>query len=324
MERNSVDLRSDGTGPYNDQSNPQLNNRDTMATVRDPDRPQIHHPSDLEGAIRLVENTLIRQKQDRVALCAHIASTQTTNSTVASTSTITTIATLSVLNAAQTMPGEIPKSAAVGPASSPRAHPNHAMQRRPIRHREFRSSHMLLQFRGQARRDESQLPLGPIILGISTPMDFFLKSTDFQLEGTVRALDVKAPTGGYTTFAFSLSFNTPEAALAFWNRANNGNVLLIGGNVVRVAADRVGVRRLDTIETRVLIIDGPSYLVNWPYLKAQFDDACYYNLDRWFMSQSPTPGMVRMEVRFARVVGQAQSCKQKCDWNPAHRNVLYT
>ncbi|KUJ16781.1 uncharacterized protein LY89DRAFT_64000 [Mollisia scopiformis] len=207
---------------------------------------------------------------------------------------------------------------------------------------------MLQQLQGRAQRDDSQLATGTNYQGNIYTESFLsqvgglpdeenaslyitnLSSGDYKAffdliyEGAVYSLHFVPPSDGYATWAADLTFMSPQAAGAFFNRANNGQILYHLGKRLRVMRNRVGRRAQNIPETRVLLIDVPAWLVTWPNMKAHFDAACVYGLDRWSLGASPDPSLVRMEVRFARVNGQAQSCKQKLDWYPAHQGVLFT
>lgn len=211
--------------------------------------------------------------------------------------------------------------------------------------RVFQTSRMLQNLRGQPRDDgrralginylgdingntyRNQVPHLPLgqncsIWGMNLPACTYAELFDFIREGSVRALDIKPVTLAHDTHAFTLEFKNPESAVALLARAHEMGGLVFKGHLLDLRLNKHGVLRCNTEETRVLIIDGPACLVNQKYLKDLFDEACVYNVDRWLVRESPGPGLCRMEVRFARVVGQSESCQRMLDWEPAHKGLL--
>lgn len=213
--------------------------------------------------------------------------------------------------------------------------------------RVYRSSNMLMQNRGLAQRNQSRLATGTnyrgdiysssflsCVPGLPDHLNCVLwiqgipsgaYNTFFDIieEGPVWALTFNPPDERHDTWAARLVFLTTEAARAFWLRGNCGRQLWYRGNRLKVDYNRIGCRRRETSETRVLHIDGPAHLLTWTYMKTLFDDACEYNLDRWSIIESPNPELVRMEVRFGRVDGQAQSCTDASTFRRDLRGILF-
>ncbi|KAF8859061.1 hypothetical protein BDZ45DRAFT_783603 [Acephala macrosclerotiorum] len=133
---------------------------------------------------------------------------------------------------------------------------------------------------------------------------------DLIREGWVWSLYIKPPIDGHPLYAATLVFMSPDAAQAFRFRANG---LFYAGSQLSIEVNRDGVRRRTTAESRVLLIDGPPHIVTWQNIEAEFKVACVYNLDRWLFTQSSNLALIRMEVRFSCIDGQAQICKQKLD-----------
>ncbi|PVH69598.1 hypothetical protein DL98DRAFT_598515 [Cadophora sp. DSE1049] len=100
------------------------------------------------------------------------------------------------------------------------------------------------------------------------------------------------------------------------HEAMQGHGLQIGGNWLDVRYNKHGMWAHSGTETRVLQIEGSLGLMTWAFWYPYFKTACVFQLDRCFYIPCPHVGRVHMEFRFARVDGQAQSCRQKIERDP--------
>lgn len=123
--------------------------------------------------------------------------------------------------------------------------------------------------------------------------------------------DIKAPEAHITTSAARLCFFEPASAKKLYDQAKEPRVLYLGGHRLKVMYNRSGNRARAGYETRVLRIEGPTDKMNWEFWSSFFADGIVYDLDRWSYVPCETEGKAAMEVRFARVDGQAQTGIQK-------------
>ncbi|KAE8447764.1 hypothetical protein EG329_010158 [Mollisiaceae sp. DMI_Dod_QoI] len=140
--------------------------------------------------------------------------------------------------------------------------------------------------------------------------------------GAVWSLHLNPITEIHYTMAATLVFMKPESAAAVMNRYQQYGIK-IGTNVLRLRYNRFGSRRRNTSETRVLQIEGPVEKMTWMFWREYFNAACVYQMDRWLYIPCNSPGRLRMEFRFSRIDGQAQTCRQSLERDRNMRDVLW-
>lgn len=129
--------------------------------------------------------------------------------------------------------------------------------------------------------------------------------------GRVWALDIKPPQGNFPTSAARLTFYKQSSAQKLYKDAMHPNALCLQDQKVKVLFNRSGNRERDGYETRVIQIQGPAEMMSWEFWSDYFEDGIVYDLDRWSDLPCKVEGRAEMEIRFARVDGQAQTCIQK-------------
>ena len=127
--------------------------------------------------------------------------------------------------------------------------------------------------------------------------------------GSVWSLDLKPVTEEHNTVAATLTFLTPYAAALFLSHCRFHG-LQLDGHWISASYNKFGIPEITTLETRVLVVQGPPHLMTPGQWESQFKKACRFQIDRWSYLPCPVPGKIRMEFRFVRVDGQAQSCRQ--------------
>ncbi|KAF8859060.1 hypothetical protein BDZ45DRAFT_621443 [Acephala macrosclerotiorum] len=127
--------------------------------------------------------------------------------------------------------------------------------------------------------------------------------------GVVWSLHINPPTDTHPTAAAKIVFMSPHADARIMAQYRIRG-LQVGGSWVRLKYNKHGMPNRSTSETRVLRIEGPQELMSLGWWEAQFCEACKYQIDRWGFLPCVIAGRARMEFRFARVDGQAQSCRQ--------------
>lgn len=127
--------------------------------------------------------------------------------------------------------------------------------------------------------------------------------------GAVWSLDLKPTTNEHATVAATLTFKTAYAASAFWKHCRFQG-LELDGYWISASYNKFGVPESASTESRVLQVEGPEHLMTPDGWEVQFKKACRFQIDRWCYLACPFPGRVRMEFRFVRIDGQAQSCRQ--------------
>lgn len=132
--------------------------------------------------------------------------------------------------------------------------------------------------------------------------------------GAVWSLYLKPPTDEHTTAAAQLAFMSSQSAARFMNEYR-AHGFQVGGNWITCHYDKFGSPDHVTSETRVLQLEGPAAEMTPDFWGAQFTRACTFQMDRWRWLPCRTPGMARMEFRFSRVDGQAQTCRQMIERN---------
>ncbi|CZR62309.1 uncharacterized protein PAC_12206 [Phialocephala subalpina] len=130
--------------------------------------------------------------------------------------------------------------------------------------------------------------------------------------GAVWSLYLNSCTANHDTMGATLVFMKPESAAIVIKRFKTHGIQ-IGGNWLDIRYNKHGKRAQYGTETRVLRIDGPPDMMTWAFWHSYFKTACVFQLDRYLYLPSPYSGQNRMEFRFARVDGQAQSCRQKIE-----------
>ncbi|KUJ16779.1 uncharacterized protein LY89DRAFT_585643 [Mollisia scopiformis] len=138
--------------------------------------------------------------------------------------------------------------------------------------------------------------------------------------GSVWSLHLKLPTADHSTMAAQLAFVSPQAAAIFMHHYRTYGIQ-IAGNWISCIYDKHGSPGHTTSETRVLRIEGPATVMNPQFWDAKFRSACSFQLDRWGYLQCDTPGKLRMEFRFSRVDGQAQTCRQMIERVLVHYGI---
>lgn len=119
--------------------------------------------------------------------------------------------------------------------------------------------------------------------------------------GTIYALHLSLPTVQHPTTAAKLVFTTPEAAALVIHTSRTVGIWM-HGVLIDVVYNRNGhLRHHNTVETRVLHIEGPEEIMNVEYWLGYFGSACLYELDRWDYLRCDEEGRTGMEFRFGRV-----------------------
>jgi hypothetical protein len=129
--------------------------------------------------------------------------------------------------------------------------------------------------------------------------------------GRIWALDIKPPQGNFETSAARLTFFKQSSAQRIYDAAQERSSLYMNGHRVKVLFNRSGNRARDGYETRIIQIQGPAEMMSWKFWDSFFRDGIVYDLDRWLFLPCKMEGRAEMEIRFARVDGQAQTCIQK-------------
>jgi hypothetical protein len=129
--------------------------------------------------------------------------------------------------------------------------------------------------------------------------------------GAVFALHLSSPNNGHLKIAAKLVFMTPDSAERFIEQAKSEVGCCFGGFRVFVGYNRDGYLRRAGTETRVLRIEGPRDTMNWGFWERYFQQACVFDMDRWRYLPCFNPNRMKMEFQFARVDGQAQTCRLK-------------
>jgi hypothetical protein len=104
---------------------------------------------------------------------------------------------------------------------------------------------------------------------------------------------------------------TPESAGRFIEQAKSETGCCFGGFRVFVNYNRDGYLGRTGTETRVLRIEGPRDTMNWGFWERYFQQACVFDMDRWRYIPCFNSNKMKMEFQFARVDGQAQTCRLK-------------
>lgn len=128
--------------------------------------------------------------------------------------------------------------------------------------------------------------------------------------GAVYSLHVMPPTGQYATCAAKLTFMNPESAAMYMQKIQQG-VLFDGYRLQGVYNNREGYLRNTMTLSRVICVEGPEEMMSIDFWYRYFSQVSVFQWDRVFAGPSATPGKKRLEFRFARVNGQAQTCLQQ-------------
>jgi hypothetical protein len=226
-------------------------------------------------------------------------------------------------------------------------HQNSAMIRpkQMVPTKPFIPSTMALAQAGVAVRDPARMPLGSKYQGDAFSQSFLRQvpglpdhfNTSLWLKGlppgvqpsqifdmiqcgSVWSLDLKPTTEQHATVAATLTFMTPFAASLFLGHCRFHG-LQLDGHWISASYNKFGIPAVSTKESRVLHIEGPPHLMTPEGWKIQFKKACRFQMDRWSYLPCPVPGRLRMEFRFVRVDGQAQSCRQMIERELGHLDI---
>lgn len=137
--------------------------------------------------------------------------------------------------------------------------------------------------------------------------------------GPVWALHLMEATAEFPTKAGKLVFKFPESAAAVMRAG-----IRVGNHQLNIRYNREGQTERFGVETRVLILEGPEQIMTFEFWRAYFDEACIWDLDNWvYLTSGPVAkGNRRMEFRFGRVDGQAQTCLLKIKKDPCFEGVV--
>ncbi|CZR62310.1 uncharacterized protein PAC_12207 [Phialocephala subalpina] len=134
---------------------------------------------------------------------------------------------------------------------------------------------------------------------------------EYRSAGGVWALHINPPKDFHLGSAARLIFFEQENAQRLYDATQDPHSLFLDNCKVNVEFNREGNRRRDDVETRVLEIEGPTEKMSWSFWKSYFDKGIIYDLDRWFSLPCSFEEKAKIEIRFARVDGQAQKAIQK-------------
>lgn len=230
------------------------------------------------------------------------------------------------------------------PASAQR--PQYALA--PIPH-QFRPNNMVLEKRGHldaqsAQRHTSGNYLGSRssssnareVLGLPDHENCALFLTHIPVEatlhelfstiktGAVFCLHINPPTSVHQTKAAKLAFMIPQAAAAFLAQINSINGVVLHGHRIRGRFNRNGyVRNEKTYQSRVLSLEGPTPMMILGYWTSRFAEFSEFELECYRLYPSRSAGLRKMEFRFARIDGQAQTCLQTIVHDPTLTGVVY-
>jgi hypothetical protein len=165
-------------------------------------------------------------------------------------------------------------------------------------------------FKSQSRNLVDHLNCALWITGIP-PSVTISEIFDIIRCGTVFALHLSPPNDDHPKSAAKLVFMTPESAERFMVQAKSQEGCYLGGFRVFVKYNRDGYLRRTSTETRVLRIEGPRDKMSWGFWERYFEQVCVFEMDRWLYLPWSNPNRMKMEFQFARVDGQAQTCRQK-------------
>jgi hypothetical protein len=136
--------------------------------------------------------------------------------------------------------------------------------------------------------------------------------------GAVFCLHINPPTGIHPTKAAKVAFMTPEAAAAFLAQIQSFHGVVIHGKKIQGRYNRNGyVRNERSWQSRVLYLEGPTYMMGLDYWMSHFATFSEFELECYAFSPCQNNGRTKLELRFARIDGQAQTCLQCIKSDPS-------
>jgi hypothetical protein len=142
--------------------------------------------------------------------------------------------------------------------------------------------------------------------------------------GAVFCLHINPPTDIHRTKAAKLAFMTPEAAAAFLGQINSAYGVILRGQRIRGRYNRNGyIRNEYNWQSRVLLLEGPTPMMTLEYWTSRFAVFSEFELECYSLSPSSVNGRSKMEFRFARIDGQAQTCLQCIRLDPTLAGIMH-
>ncbi|KAH6673667.1 hypothetical protein B0J14DRAFT_638660 [Halenospora varia] len=204
---------------------------------------------------------------------------------------------------------------------------------------DFRSSRMNLNIRGQS--DPSYAPLvrtnsnyrgernSRLIRNLPDHTNCSLFITNIPVKttiaeifdvintGAVSSLHVQPATNIHSTNAAFLVFMTPQGARAFKERG-----AWIRGQELTIVYNREGFTASYSNQSRVLLLNVPTHLINVWYWLCFFNSFCAFGIDRIFCHPSNVPGRGILEFRFMRIEGQSRMCMRGIQESPVLQHIV--
>jgi len=218
----------------------------------------------------------------------------------------------------------------------------------PIPH-QFRPNNMVLKKRGHIDAQSAQRPTSGNYLGsrsssskarevqglpdhencalflTNIPVEATLQELFSTIKtGAVFCLHVNPPNSVHKTNAAKLAFMIPQAAAAFLAQINSINGIVLHGHRIQGRFNRNGYARNENpFQSRVLSLEGPTPMMTLEYWTSRFAEFSEFELECYRLYPSQNTGLRKMEFRFARIDGQAQTCLQAIVYDPTLTGVVH-
>ena len=129
--------------------------------------------------------------------------------------------------------------------------------------------------------------------------------------GAVFCLHINPPCGVHTTKAAKLAFMKPESAKAFLDKIQSYEGVKLRGKRIQGCYNRNGYARNENFwQSRVLELVGPKQLMVLDYWTSYLSTYSVFELESYQLMPTNIEDVSILQLRFARIDGQAQTCLQ--------------